>query len=389
MQPLLLNVDWLALSVRFRVHDFKPIGGEHYFIDYTGTNVWRKRRIYYNQYGEKIATLLYEPISSIIDQRSGLLEVANQWLYSGCSPKKIIEQIRAARPFDIVGMSRCDLCIDYNPTDYQRIVAEQLASGDCYVGGKRNGSSFWSVVNSKFLADIYQGRTICHCQSWGHKTTGVKWKLYYKSKELADDMGNKAMAKPYILDCWREAGLDKRDVWRLEVSMKHCNQLYYRGEPISFDVMCKHPIELYKALYTERFSIRRAEGHADRSNDEVVEFLPVGKNSGIRVAPPHGTTKRNGRITLLRHLVQSLEAEEVLLHDDSREDVLQHAVNIVERDELQEYFRAMTGDDVYSWVELMRIKADEAKQDHTLPERETLWDIMTRGRTFKDDTNVP
>lgn len=382
MQPLLLNVDWLALSVRFHVRDFRPIQGEHYFIDYTGTNVWRKRRIYYNKYAEKVATLLYEPISSIIDQRAGLLEVANQWLYCGRSPKAIIEDIRQSRPFDVVGISRCDLAVDYNPTAEQRTIAEQLACGDCYVGGKRNGSSFWSVVNCQLLADIYQGKKICHCQSWGHKTTSVKWKLYYKSKELADDLGGKAMAKPYILDCWHEAGLEQNDVWRLEVSIKHCNQLYFRGEPITFETMCKYPTELYKALYTERFSVRRNEGHADRSNDTLVEFLPVGAAGGIRVAPPHGTTKRNGRISLLRHLVQSLDSEEVLLDDGSRENVLWHVQEIVERDGLDNYFKAMAGDDVYTWVEMMRVKSCEAQQNHTLPERETLWDIMEKSRTF-------
>jgi len=382
MQPLLLNVDWLALSVRFHVKEFKPIGGEHSFVDYTGTNVWRKRRIFYNKYAEKVATLLYEPISSIIDQRAGLLEVANQWLYCGRSPNAIIEDIRQSRPFDVLGMSRCDLAVDYNPTDYQRIVVEQLGKGECYVGGKRNGSAFWSVVKNGLLSDIYQGKTICHCQSWGHKTTNVKWKLYYKSKELVDDMAGRTFAKPYILDCWKEAGLDRRDVWRLEVSMKHCNQLYYNGEPISYEVMCKHPTELFKALYTERFSVRANEGHADKSNDQLIDFLPVGRNGGIRVAPPRGSTKRNGRISLLRHLVQSLDSEEVLLDDDSREGVLEHVKLIVERDALQDYFKVMVGDDLYTWVEMMRVKAYAAIETHTLPDRETLWNIMERGRKF-------
>ena len=145
----------------------------------------------------------------------------------------------------------------------------------------------------------------------------------------------------------------------------------------------RHPIELYKALYTERFAIRENEGHADRSNDRLIDFLPIGEEHGVRVAPPAATTVRNGRITLLRHLVQSLESEEVLLDDASREDVLQHVVAIVERDGLQNYFRIMVGNDVYSWLEAERVKAYTTLADHAIPQREDLWAIMERGRKIE------
>lgn len=382
-QPLLLNVDWLALSVRFRVKEWRGLDPRYSFVDYDGTNVWHKRRIVYNQYAEKVATILYEPKSKIIDARAGLIEVANEWLYHGKSPGDIITELQGWRQFDIVGLSRADLCVDYNPTEVQREVAAQLSSGNYSVCGKRNDSQFNSISKSPMLADWVQGQRICHCQSWGHKTTSVKWKHYYKTKELLDDGGGRVMAKPYIVDCWQEAGLDVRDVWRLEVSMKHCNQLYFHGEPITYDVLHRHPIELYTALYTERFAIRENQGHADRSNDRLIDFLPIGKGHGIRVAPPAATTVRNGRITLLRHLVQSLESEEVLLDDASREDVLQHVVAIVERDGLQNYFRIMVGDDMYGWLEAERVKAYTMLETHSIPTQETIEDIMIRSQKFE------
>lgn len=389
MQQLLLNVDWLAVSVRYRVKEWRLQGSRYSFINYDGTNVWRKRRIFYNQYAEKVATVLYEPKSSVIDGRAGLIEIANEWLYHGKSPSEIIEELRELRSFDIVGLSRLDLCVDYNPTEEQRTVARMLSEGAASVCGKRNDSQFNSVNTSPFLADAYQGKRICHCMSWGHKTTSVKWKHYYKTKELLDDCGGKMLAKPYIVDCWNEAGLDVRDVWRLEVSLKHCNQLHFRGEPITYDVMHRFPRELYMALYTERFTIRKNEGHMDRSNDTRLDFLPIGEGHGIRVAPPAATTIRNGRITLLRHLLQSLDAEEVVMDDASRERVLEHVVAIVENDGLQNYFRAMVGTDLYSWVESVRVKAYAMLETHAVPVREDLWSIMERGRTFKDDTNKP
>lgn len=381
-QSLLLNVDWLALSVRFRVKEWRGLDPRYSFVDYDGTNVWHKRRIVYNQYAEKVATILYEPISKIIDARAGLIEIANEWLYHGKSPGDIIVELQGWRPFDMVGLSRLDLAVDYNPTKRQRGVAARIATGQYSVCGKRNDSQFCSVNKSDFLADWVQGQRICHCQSWGHKTTSVKWKHYYKTKELLDDCGGKMLAKPYIVDCWREAGLDIRDVWRLEVSLKHCNQLYFRGEPITYETLHQHPVELFKALYTERFLVRANEGHKDRSNDRVVPFLPVGANHGIRVAPPAATNTRNGRITLLRHLMQSLDTEEVLLDDASREDVLQHVVSIVERDGLQNYFKVCAGDDLYSWVEAVRVRAYAMLAEHAIPQRVDMWSIMENGRKF-------
>ena len=381
-QPLLLNVDWLGLSVRWRVKGWRSLSDRYSFIDYDGTNVWRKRRIIYNEYVEKVATIMWEPIASIIDQRAGLIEIANEWLYHGRSPDKILSDIQAARPFDVIGMSRCDLAVDYNPTPEQREIAAGLATRKYYVAGKRNDSQFTSVNHNERLASVNLGRALCHCQSWGHKTTSVKWKHYYKTKELLDAGGGKVFDKPYIIDCWREAGLEINDVWRLEVSMKHCNQLHFRGEPLSYPAMCSAPRELFMALYTERFSIHLNEGHADKSNDKVVEFLPIGSASGVRVAPPAATTQRNGRITLLRHLVASLDTEEVLLDDDSREEVLQHISGIVARDGLAEYFRVIVGTDLWSWVEAVRVRAYAILENHTAPNRITIADIMEKVRNF-------
>lgn len=363
-QPLLLNVDWLALSVRFSVRDFGTLDAGHFFVDMDGTNVWRKRRIVFNQYAEKVATILYEPKSSkgddgsgIIAANAGLIEVANEWLYHGQSPMAIIDMLDGWRHFSITGLSRVDLCLDFNPTNQQRDIIEGLSTGQYYVSGKRSGSSFWSVVNCNLLADVYQGRKICHCQSWGHKTTSVKWKLYYKSKELADVYGGKLFAKPYILDCWQEAGLERNDVWRLEVSIKNGNQLNWRNNPITLDQVRHHPREIFMALYSERFTIRANEGHKDRTNDRLVSFLPVGHASGIRVAKPKGTNQRNGRITLLRHLLASMDEEEVLLDMPTRRQCLQHIGELVRRDGLQNYFRGMTGKTLDEYKMSMEEKA--------------------------------
>lgn len=360
-QPLLLNCDWLGVSVLFDTQGdwYRPPIG-HTFVDMDGTNVWRKRRILFNEYAEKVATILYEPKSSIIDSRAGLIEIANEWLYHGISVLKVVDMIGNCRPFVITGMSRLDLAVDFNPTAEQLAVILRLADGTAYVGGKRSGSSFWSVCKNSRLADRYQGQRIPHCQSWGHKTTSVKWKLYYKSKELLDELGGAWWGKPYIVDCWRDAGLEKNDVWRLEVSIKNCNQLDYNGDHLTWQRWCEcYPPNLFAGLYCQRFQVHADEGHKDRSNDTELPFLPIRSGGEIRCARPKGTNQRNGRITLLRNLVKSLEEHEVLLDDDTRESVLWHISDIVAHNGLESYFTMMTGTDIDTFVEEQRVKANE------------------------------
>lgn len=378
MQHLLFNVDWLALSVRFYEDEFKDLPKGHFFVDYDGTNVWAKRRVVFNDYNEKVATLLYQPKSKVIARECGLLEVANEWLYHGQSPNQIIQYMNEWRPFGISGMSRVDLAVDFNPTDQQRETISQLAEGSVYVGGKRSGSSFWSVVNCDLLADIYQGRKICHCQSWGHKTTQVKWKLYYKSKELVDAFGGKMFAKPYILDCWQDAGLDKSDVWRLEVSIKAANQLDYNGTPISFADIRHDAVGIYRALYNHRFQLHKNEGHKDKSNDTSVPFLPIDNSGEVRTAKAKGTHRRNPAITLLRHLLVSLANEEILMDDTMREDVLEHICSIVQANGLMNYFAGMVGETLWDFVESRRILADTIRQQHVVPTETDLTSLMQR-----------
>ena len=360
-QPLLLNCDWLGLSVTYgTVEQWQAPPQGYTFVAMDGTNVWRKRMILFSPYAEKVATILYEPKSSIIDSRAALIEIANEWLYHGISVLKIIDLLNDCRPFVINGMSRLDLAVDFNPTESQWQTIQDLSNGKCYVSGKRSGSGFWSLNTNAQLAHRYMNMRIPHCISWGHKTTAVKWKLYYKSKELLDAYGGKSWSKPYIVDCWRDAGLAERDVWRLEVSMHACNQLDYNNGRLTWQAWreCR-PQNLYAALYTTRFTVRENQGHADKSNDTERIFLPIYTGGEIRCARARSSQQRNGRITLLRHLVCSLDDHEVLLDEQSREDVLWHIQAIVERNGLEAYFSRMTGENVYEYVENQRIRATD------------------------------
>ena len=348
-QKILCSCDWLGLSLRLS-GEVKPIEG-YIWREYSATNVWNKRRILYTEDGDKVLTLLNEPRSTIIAKNAALLEIENEWLYHGGGYWRILDTLRSAVFFEVIGISRLDLCVDFVPTKSQAATIDKLYNGNYYVVGKRNGSNFWSRNKNPKLQADWLNREIPHNQSWGHKTSAIKWKLYYKSKELLDAMGGKFYDKPYIVDMWRINGLDTSNVWRLEVSLKHLNDYSIYGHPITLDWLDSNQLELFCQMYNQRFQIRKNQGHLDRSNDDEVEFLPIPKiEQTFQRNDPKSKRQHNGRITLLRHLVQSLDDEQVLLDSVSRSAVFDHIASILNRDNLHNYFLAITGQWFDEWV---------------------------------------
>lgn len=385
-QKILCSCDWLGLSLRLS-GEVKPIGG-YVWREYSATNVWNKRRILYTEDGDKVLTLLNEPRSAIIAKNAALLEIENEWLYHGGGYWRILDTLRSSVFFEVIGISRLDLCVDFVPTKSQSATIDKLYNGNYYVVGKRNGSNFWSRNKNPKLQADWLNREIPHNQSWGHKTSAIKWKLYYKSKELLDAMGGKFYDKPYIVDMWRINSLDTSNVWRLEVSMKHLNDYSIYGHPITLDWLDSNQLELFCQMYNQRFQIRKNQGHLDRSNDDEVEFLPIPKiEKTFQRGDPKSKRQHNGRITLLRHLVQSLDDEQVLLDSVSRNAVFDHIASILNRDNLHNYFLAITGQWFDEWVATKDQQA-AGNQEVDIPKPQNNADILPneKAETYNPDT---
>ena len=372
-QSVVANVDWLALTVRFEgVVDWERVSApkSHRFRVLGGTAVWCKRILLVNDTADKVATILTEPRNErMFAANIGLVEVANEWLYHGAGWEKILWLLQTVIPFEVIGISRLDLCADFTPTMMQQDIIMGLYESRYYVQGKRNGVNFWSTTPkvskyaddkkrrqslASYLAPWTINKRIPHSQSWGHKTTEVRWKIYYKTRELVevDD-------KPYIRDQWKAEGLDVKDVWRLEVSMKYPHRILLADRPITYKVFCEEWPSILRSMYQTRFTIRKDEGHADKTNDGIVDFLPALSNGGVsvRCRPALTKSERYGRITLLRRLLKSMEDEAVLLDDTAREGCLALIETIVERDELDTYFEAIEGKGLADYIEDVRVDA--------------------------------
>lgn len=365
---LLMSTDWVGLSVIFDdqlPHDAPPRHRWHVYDK--GTNVWQYRAELYNEYGERVLTILAKPISTaFIDPHAGLVEVANEWLYHGIGVAGALDLLQWCCPFRITGFSRLDLCMDFQPSLEQVDVIKGLSSKRYYVAGKRNWSEFYSTPTDDYIPPVWRGGCP-HCQSWGHKTTQVKWKLYYKSKELRD-AGQGWFDKPYIVDGWRHYGLDENNVWRLEVSMHNCNSLLKDGEEISFARWSADDMGIFTSLYKSRFVVRRDEGHKDKTNDTVIPFLPISTSSTCRCKGYESETGRSARIGLLRSLVKYATQEEVFMDVRSSEALSEHVESIVMRDHLEDYFKSMTSMTLGQWTkQLVELREGNILNTKVLP----------------------
>ena len=356
MDGLPLSVDWMALTLQLN-SPVRSAPDGHRWAYYSATNVWASRWCMFNEYGEKVFTLLFQPRQSIIRSDRALLEIANEWLYHGIGISGCLGLLSQCCGFTVLGISRADLACDFVPDDRQADIIRGLYRQQYYVGGKQNGNGWWSLNGSRVPNPMWTG-WCPHDMNWGHKTSDVKWKLYYKTKELKDEAHGFGYSKPYIVDLWRECGMDESNVWRLEVSLKHCNNFDFKGDPLTLHAFTHDTVDIFKSLYNSRFQVRENQGHKDRTNDRVVEFLPIGRLHGaFKVHRDEHEVAHNSCLTLLRHLITDVQTEEVLLNDTVREAVLSSLESILTINHLGSYFHTIVGDSFDSWREFLRVKA--------------------------------
>lgn len=272
------NIDWLAFSVR--LFETSAERDAHHFIfgevpgcsvfELSGTNIYKRRLIVYDNDGRKMLTLLCEPHSRSINRLSALVQVANEWLYLGYS--WLEDLLQYLHPCIFLCMSRLDLCADFQITDYQRDLIHKLSTNAAYVQGKRDGSAFFSYS----MEETGVERTP-RCISWGSKCSNIKWKVYHKSQEIFEPTkdGGFICSKPYIVTQWEDLHFDIMNVWRIEVSVNPMYKFEWHGKRVSLhDVQhTMLPMDLFCGLYQTRFVTRINEHHRDRSNDTRVHLL--------------------------------------------------------------------------------------------------------------------
>lgn len=312
-----VNLDWISFSVKLLSPDAELQCPDGYRLELLpGNNIYRQRFILYDGAGRKLITALWQPFSSVLDSRIAHVQFANCTLYS-YERFELWGLLIQVWDCEFNGMSRIDICCDFDATDFQHGIIRRLGDGRCYVQGKREGSRFWHEESYGLESGEVRKRTVFHCISWGSKTSEIKVKLYWKSREqgLIVPEGCPAVPeKPYIVEEWREMGMNERNVWRLEFSMQSAGQLRFDGHCLSLEeVLDPHWFcRVFCALLASRFIVRRDDGKrtAKHNEDRIVNFLSLPFDKlGFRWKDYEKKRYEDAaNVTLLRKLLSQLDS---------------------------------------------------------------------------------
>lgn len=354
-----VNLDWLSFSVRLNEPEPELNCPDGYRLEILpGNNIYKNRFILRDAAGRKLITALWCPYSSVLEKRIATIQYANATLYTE-ERFKLWDLLLQVWDCEFNGMSRIDICCDFNPTDFQHGIMRRLGDGRCYVQGKREGSKFWHEKTT----DRLQKRIAYHCMSWGSKSSEIKCKLYWKSREqglIVPDGVTAIPDKPYIVEEWREWGMDVKDVWRIEFSLQSSGQLRFDGRCLSLDdVLLPHWFcRVMSYLLDSRFVIRRNDGKRTPKHnfDRIVEFvrLPFDKLDFRWKDYDTKHYEDADNITLVRKLIQQLDSPVCATNSIVFDAVANALLTAVYSCHLDGYVRQKVGQSVDDYIAAQR-----------------------------------
>lgn len=351
-----INCDWLQFSVRLGVadpDDLKLKCPDGFRLELLqGNNVYKNRFILYDAEGRKWLTALWLPYSSVLDKAIMTVQAANWLLYSDLN-SCIMDLLNSIVDCSFNNMGRIDLCCDFVASAEQLETLRHLNSGHYYVQGKSEGSRWWHNTEGKKDGFIKQ---LTHCQSWGKHSSEIKWKVYYKSREIGCLPGwdESECEKPWIRDEWKCGGMDIYNVWRCEVSMSGASCLRYDDKMISLsDALsgCWQSL-VFSDMLQSRFVIRVNQGRRDghKNKDKIVPFLPMQPDKiHLSWTKPRDNKKPGEGILLLRKMMGLLDNPVCKVSEEVYWSMASAVRDVVEAQHLEEYFEKKFGmeTDVY------------------------------------------
>lgn len=223
----LIQIDWLSIfCVYMPSDDWTPCDSTEFIYkkEDFGTRVFSRfyRVRTPNEEGglDEFAEVQATPYSSILPPYAVIVRFVNRVLYLPDfweRAGRFLEQ----NSFDCRGISRVDICADFN--EFAQINPKKLIEGFAAKKLRHIGRGVGALYfnHGKGAERDESGRPL---PDYGVNYTGLSFGthssdahvyLYNKTFEL-----NTQGDKPWIKDTWKSAGLDMRNVWRLEVSIK-------------------------------------------------------------------------------------------------------------------------------------------------------------------------
>lgn len=214
-----LSIDWLSIFCVYNgdgdIWSPAKLEGYDYKREDFGTrcfSAFHRIRIANDEGGwDEYAEVQSVPYSSILPPYAIIIRFVNRQLYAPDFWERANNWL-AANNIEPRGISRIDICADFNQfaTIDPRNLIEQFAAKTLrHIGRGVGALNFDHKVERGEYGVHYTGLTFGTHKSDAHVY------LYNKSFELLTQ-GD----KPWIKERWKRVGLDIRNVWRLEVSIK-------------------------------------------------------------------------------------------------------------------------------------------------------------------------
>lgn len=330
-----------------------------------GNQVFKYRAVLYDCLGNKCITMLWKPKSPLIQYNLVTFQVANMWFYAIEDIQRIIALASQCFVYQFATMTRIDICCDFELKRRQKSIVKGLFHHKIYCAGKRNGNIWWSKDEESIFP---------HDFGFGSIQSSVRWKLYNKSKELK--VGEEIEEKPYIINRWLENGMNKYNIWRLEVSINDFNKFFLRDQPSGFNVEVVYTgrmVELkdindatiyyiYCDLYEKRFQLRKNQNHTRTCNDERVYIIELEKHKIIRpMEKKEGNHVDNSVMHKLIDVIESDGCKRNTYLLDSACDALLYYVKFNNLDGL---FNATKGMELSDWINEKRCLAGDGIIDY-------------------------
>ena len=166
---------------------------------------------------ERFAILAAFPRMANMDPECFQLKVENMWLYKD-DCYRMLAYVLGTLHLEVRHISRLDLCADFNsfhgdlhPIEFIR----RFMAGEIKHKGRSHGRVYFRQEAAPAGVTAKCGDVLnFNALEFGKHSSDARVYLYNKSLELSEEK-----QKPWIQDCWRAAGLNVDDVWRLEISM--------------------------------------------------------------------------------------------------------------------------------------------------------------------------
>lgn len=346
----IINIDWLSLyclSSEAYYHQ-NVLTGLGYQLQLRGDGTRHFKKLYdvIMPGGDSLLEIQERPKSlksdgGIWHHNAMLIKINNKQLYQESTIEKVISLLYLCQ-IKIKSISRLDLAMDFNYFDNhmhpQTMITKFMNDELWYIYSKK-----WTCIGKQGFAQRYE------YLRFGSAKSSYTIYLYNKSRELLEQKD-----KAYIRDIWHTVGLNVKDVWRLEISLrtdakamlcfedkiKRINKAYVnmvtgeqiaddsdvittssgilrQVERINIDCLCDAVAvqHLYMRLVNHLWHFREKEKGKKKSKATRVDFIQIDK-SDVNYRPvrlTYGTTSGRTDRIVVNYLDKMVQAQPELL----------------------------------------------------------------------------